>query len=148
MGTSPTIAMVAAWSASLDVGTCEGGAEYHLAGLVYHQLSHAGNLVAGHGGGGQISSQARTTRTWIPRSVACASVSPAAVTWGSVKGYPGHRGAGGAGRPSSASTAIRAWYLPMWVRRARPFASPTAYSHPPGTPAAQNVSSTGTGRPG
>src|SRR5271165_2027878 len=54
----------------------------------------------------------------------------------------------GTGRPSSASTAIRAWYLPMWVRRARPFASPTAYSHPPGTPAAQNVSSTGTGRPG
>ena len=37
-------------------------------------------------------------------------------------------------RPRMTSAASRAWYLPTWVSSARPFASPTTYSHSwPGT---------------
>ena len=36
----------------------------------------------------------------------------------------------------------------MWVSNARPLQSPTAYSQPPDTPAARNLSSTSTNRPG
>ena len=35
-------------------------------------------------------------------------------------------------------------YLPWWVKSARPLASPTAYSQPPGTPLARSWSSTST----
>ena len=43
---------------------------------------------------------------------------------------------------------MRAWYLPMWVSRARPLQSPTAYSQPPSTPVARSWSSTSTNLPG
>ena len=52
---------------------------------------------------------------------------PTAATCGSVKVTRGLNGPSlrtGTSRPRMQSAAIRPWYLPMWVSRARPLASP------------------------
>ena len=65
----------------------------------------------------------------IPASRAWSSVLPTAATWGSVKvtrGEPMPSATASTSRPSRFSAATQAWYLPMWVKRARPLTSPIA----------------------
>ena len=65
----------------------------------------------------------------IPASRAWSSVLPTAATWGSVKvtrGEPIPSATASTSRPSRFSAATQAWYLPMWVKRARPLTSPIA----------------------
>ncbi len=65
----------------------------------------------------------------MPASLACASVLPAAATWGSVKvtrGDPIPSATASVPRPRMFSVATQAWYLPMWVKSALPLTSPIA----------------------
>ena len=70
-----------------------------------------------------------TARASAPASRACSSVLPTAATWGSVKvtrGGPIASAASSTSRPSRFSVATQAWYLPTWVKSARPLTSPIA----------------------
>ena len=65
----------------------------------------------------------------MPSASACSSVFPIAATWGSVKmtrGEPIPSAIASTGLPWTFSAATQAWYLPMWVKSARPLTSPTA----------------------
>ncbi len=80
--------------------------------------------------------------TVMPRSRACASVSPTAHTCGLVKVTRGTAWALARSResfPRIWSAATRAWYLPMCVSGASPLQSPIANSQPPSTLATRNV---------
>ena len=78
-----------------------------------------------------------TVRMFRPRSRAARSVSPTLPICGSVNttaGAPRLSAQAEASIPRMWSPACRAWYLPWCVNSARPFTSPTAYSHPPPMP--------------
>ena len=107
----------------------EGGADDDLAGLVDDEAGGAaGALALEAGAGGAVGGD--VDRAGVDaRILASASVLPAAATWGSVKvtrGDPIPSATASTGRPRTFSAATQAWYLPMWVKSARPLTSPTA----------------------
>ena len=99
----------------VGVGAGEGGADNHLAGLIHYQLSSPGDPFPGYSGGHILQADLhRPALDALFNSLGLGKSPCGQLRVGRGHPWPApSRARAGTGRPSSASTAVRAWYLAM-----------------------------------